>query len=129
MTEPTDADAVAADPALLALEGVPYDQRPAKLEIRGLVKVFSWRLPREALDGIDLDVPAGGFVSLVGVSGCGKSTLLNIVAGLERPTDGTVTVDGDAVVGPGPTGASCSRRTRCSRGGPWPRTWPSASSA
>jgi ABC-type nitrate/sulfonate/bicarbonate transport system ATPase subunit len=103
MTEPTDAGAVAADPALLALEGVPYDERPAKLAIRGLVKVFGSGASRvEALDGIDLDVPAGGFVSLVGVSGCGKSTLLNIVAGLERPTDGTVTVDGDTVVGPGP---------------------------
>jgi ABC-type nitrate/sulfonate/bicarbonate transport system ATPase subunit len=103
MTEPTDAGTVVADPGLLALEGVPYDQRPAKLGIRGLVKVFGSGADRVvALDGIDLDVPAGGFVSLVGVSGCGKSTLLNIVAGLERPTDGTVTVDGDTVVGPGP---------------------------
>ena len=103
MTEPTDAGAVVADPALLALEGVPYDERPAKLAIRGLVKVFGSGASRVgALDGIDLDVPAGGFVSLVGVSGCGKSTLLNIVAGLERPTGGTVTVDGDTVVGPGP---------------------------
>jgi NitT/TauT family transport system ATP-binding protein len=103
MTEPTDAGTVAADPALVALEGVPYDQRPVKLEIRGLVKVFGSGASRVvALDGIDLDVPTGGFVSLVGVSGCGKSTLLNIVAGLERPTDGTVTVDGDTVVGPGP---------------------------
>ena len=103
MTEPIDAGTVVADPALLALERVPYDQRPAKLEIRGLVKVFGSGASRvEALDGIDLDVPTGGFVSLVGVSGCGKSTLLNIVAGLERPTDGTVTVDGDTVVGPGP---------------------------
>jgi ABC-type nitrate/sulfonate/bicarbonate transport system ATPase subunit len=103
MTEPTDAGTVVADPGLLALEGVPYDQPPAKLEIRGLVKVFGSGAARVvALDGIDLDVPVGGFVSLVGVSGCGKSTLLNIVAGLERPTDGTVTVDGDTVVGPGP---------------------------
>ena len=103
MTEPTDAGAVVADPALLALEGVPYDERPAKLAIRGLIKVFGSGASRVgALDGIDLDVPAGGFVSLVGVSGCGKSTLLNIVAGLERPTGGTVTVDGDTVVGPGP---------------------------
>ena len=75
-------DTIVADPALLALEGVPYDQRPVKLEIRGLRKVFgSGAAGVTALDGIDLDVPAGGFVSLVGVSGCGKSTLLNIVAG------------------------------------------------
>jgi NitT/TauT family transport system ATP-binding protein len=74
-----------------------------KLAIRGLVK----RYPVKggdllALDGIDLDVAAGSFVSLVGTSGCGKSTLLNIVAGLDTPTAGTVTVDGDLVVGPGP---------------------------
>ena len=95
--------AVVADPALLALEGVPYDQRPVKLEIRGLVKVYGdGRDEVVALDGIDLDLPTGGFVSLVGTSGCGKSTLLNIVAGLDRPTSGEVLVDGDLVVGPGP---------------------------
>jgi NitT/TauT family transport system ATP-binding protein len=43
-----------------------------------------------ALDGVDLDVPAGGFVCLVGASGCGKSTLLNLVAGLDAPSGGTV---------------------------------------
>jgi len=99
----TDADAVVADPGLGSLEAVPYDQRPVKLEIRGLRKVYGKGSSEvEALDGIDLDVPTGGFVSLVGTSGCGKSTLLNIVAGLDLPTSGTVTVDGDTVVGPGP---------------------------
>ena len=103
MTEPEVRETLVADPGLLALEGVPYDQRTVKLEIRGLVKVFGSGVGRvTALDGVDLDVPIGGFVSLVGVSGCGKTTLLNIVAGLDLPTDGTVTVDGDAVVGPGP---------------------------
>jgi NitT/TauT family transport system ATP-binding protein len=43
-----------------------------------------------ALDNIRLDVAAGEFVCLLGASGCGKSTLLNIVAGLDRPTKGTV---------------------------------------
>ena len=47
-----------------------------------------------ALDGVDLEVPRGGFVCLVGASGCGKSTLLNLVAGLDRPTAGTVDVLG-----------------------------------
>jgi NitT/TauT family transport system ATP-binding protein len=103
---PTDGvprGTVVADPAVLALGGVPYDQRPVKLEVRGVRRVFgSGASEVVALDGIDLDVPAGGFVSLVGTSGCGKSTLLGIVAGLDRPTDGQVTVDGDLVVGPGP---------------------------
>jgi ABC-type nitrate/sulfonate/bicarbonate transport system ATPase subunit len=76
---------------------------PAKLQIRGLVKRFgSGKKEVLAVDGVDLDVPAGGFVTLVGTSGCGKSTMLNIVAGLDTPTEGTVLVDGDRVVGPGP---------------------------
>ena len=47
-----------------------------------------------ALDHISLDVAPGQFVCLLGASGCGKSTLLNLVAGLDRPTAGTVTVQG-----------------------------------
>jgi len=47
-----------------------------------------------ALDHISLDVTPGQFVCLLGASGCGKSTLLNLVAGLDRPTAGTVTVQG-----------------------------------
>lgn len=54
-----------------------------------------------ALDGIDLAVPEGQFACILGPSGCGKSTLLFIVAGLEKATSGTVTVDGRAVTDPG----------------------------
>lgn len=43
-----------------------------------------------ALDGVDLEVRSGEFVCLLGASGCGKSTLLNLVAGLDRPTAGTI---------------------------------------
>ena len=54
------------------------------------------------LTGIDLAVKKGEFVSLIGHSGCGKSTLLNLVAGLLRPTVGTILLAGKHVDGPGP---------------------------
>ena len=44
-----------------------------------------------ALDGMDLEIAAGEFLAILGPSGCGKSTLLRIIAGLERPTEGTLT--------------------------------------
>ena len=47
-----------------------------------------------ALDGVSIDVPEGQFVALLGPSGSGKSTLLNLVAGLDRPTAGTLRIDG-----------------------------------
>jgi nitrate/nitrite transport system ATP-binding protein len=54
------------------------------------------------LTGIELAVKKGEFVSLIGHSGCGKSTLLNLVAGLLRPTAGTILLAGKHVDGPGP---------------------------
>ncbi|MEY2469578.1 MAG: sulfonate transport system ATP-binding protein [Actinomycetota bacterium] len=51
-----------------------------------------------ALDGINLSVRPGEFLCLVGASGCGKSTLLNLIAGLDSPTTGSVTVAGRATL-------------------------------
>ena len=53
-----------------------------------------------ALTGIDLDIPPGSFVSIVGASGCGKSTLLKILAGLEDATEGVVLREGRELDGP-----------------------------
>ncbi|HVV42950.1 MAG TPA: ATP-binding cassette domain-containing protein [Nitrobacter sp.] len=57
------------------------------LTIRGLSKSFA---QNEVLRGIDLHIPAGQFVAIVGKSGCGKSTLLRLIARLETPTAGTI---------------------------------------
>ena len=55
-----------------------------------------------ALKGIDLQIKKGEFVSLIGHSGCGKSTLLNMIAGLDLPTEGMVTLEGQRITKPGP---------------------------
>lgn len=53
-----------------------------------------------ALSHVDLSIERGEFVSLIGPSGCGKSTLLSLIAGLDRPTSGSVKVAGKSVTGP-----------------------------
>jgi NitT/TauT family transport system ATP-binding protein len=58
------------------------------------------RLP--VLDGVDLAVPGGGIVALIGPNGCGKSTLLRVAAGLLTPDGGTLTLDGVPIDGPDP---------------------------
>ena len=53
-----------------------------------------------AIENLSFSVKSGEFVSVVGPSGCGKSTILNMVAGLDRPTAGTVLLGGEVVTGP-----------------------------
>ena len=76
MTEPTKTDAIVT---LSAINKTFY---------RG-------KEPIPVLENLDLDVPSGSFEALMGPSGSGKSTLLNIIAGLDRPTGGTVRVAGE----------------------------------
>jgi len=72
------------------------------LDVSHLRKEFATKNgPLLALDDVNLHVETGEFVCAVGASGSGKSTLLRIIAGLETPSAGAVTVDGARVIGPG----------------------------
>jgi putative ABC transport system ATP-binding protein len=65
------------------------------VRVRGVYRTFERdTAPVRALRGADLDVTAGEFVAVMGPSGCGKSTLLNVIAGLDRPDEGDVSVAG-----------------------------------
>ena len=66
--------------------------------LRGVSKAFG---PVQAVRDLDLAVPAGAVTAVVGPSGCGKTTMLRIVAGLEGPDRGEVTIGGDVVAGRG----------------------------
>jgi NitT/TauT family transport system ATP-binding protein len=62
----------------------------------------SRRSPKtHAIASVSFEVPDGSVLALVGPSGCGKSTLLHLIAGLDRPTQGRITLDGREVTGPG----------------------------
>jgi NitT/TauT family transport system ATP-binding protein len=73
---------------------------PTKISIRGLSKCFDGAAIN-ALEHIDLDIPANEFVTFVGASGCGKSTLLRTIGGLEVQTAGDLRVNDRAVTSPG----------------------------
>jgi NitT/TauT family transport system ATP-binding protein len=82
------AQAAAAPRIEVAVRGLGHDFRP-----------MSSATPLTVLDGIDLDIARGEFVSLIGPSGCGKSTLLRLMSGLIAPSRGTIAVAGRQVRG------------------------------
>jgi putative ABC transport system ATP-binding protein len=65
------------------------------VSLAGVAKTYrTGKVAFEALRGVDLEITAGEMVAIVGPSGSGKTTLVNLIAGIDRPTDGTVTVNG-----------------------------------
>jgi ABC-type nitrate/sulfonate/bicarbonate transport system ATPase subunit len=74
-----------------------------KISVRNVTKTFRKQGQMlTVLEGVDLDVAPEEFVAIVGPSGCGKSTLLNCIAGFEKPTTGTIEIDGEPLLGPSP---------------------------
>jgi putative ABC transport system ATP-binding protein len=68
------------------------------VSVRGVSKVYERGRQRvEVLHHVDLDIPRGDFLALMGPSGSGKTTLLNLIAGLDLPTDGSLTVAGTRI--------------------------------
>jgi len=63
------------------------------VQLSGVCKSFAGTAT-PVLDEIDLEVAAGELICVLGASGCGKSTLLNLIAGLDRPSAGRISVDG-----------------------------------
>ena len=73
-----------------------------EVTIKNAYKVFTAKNESvTALNGVDFQIPAESFVSLIGPSGCGKTTLLRCIAGLESLTEGQIEVDGKTVTRPG----------------------------
>jgi putative ABC transport system ATP-binding protein len=68
---------------------------PAIIELAGVEKTYrSGRIGFRALGGVDLAIAAGEMVAITGPSGSGKTTIINLIAGIDRPSAGTVTVNG-----------------------------------
>jgi len=89
-----------AEPAPAVAAGPPAAAPRADnlVEIRGVTKTYRRGAERiEVLHGVDIDIPRGDFLALMGPSGSGKTTLLNLIGGLDRPTAGSLAVDGKRI--------------------------------
>ncbi|QKT08393.1 ABC transporter ATP-binding protein [Gordonia sp. X0973] len=92
---------------------VAHANRPPLVSARGLVREYEFGDTKvRALDGVDLDLAGGRFVSIVGPSGAGKSTLLHVLGALDQPTSGSIVVDGVSLTDLDDAAASEFRRRR-----------------
>lgn len=83
------------------------------LQANDLTKIYgSGETSVHALDGVNFSVEKGEFVAIVGTSGSGKSTLLHMLGGLDRPTSGSVTVDGKEIFSLGDEALTIFRRRK-----------------
>jgi putative ABC transport system ATP-binding protein len=80
--------------------------------LAGVSKHFEGRRRVTALEDVNLTIPKGEMVSIVGPSGSGKSTLLNLIGGLDRPTSGTIVLDGHPLNGLTDDGLTAVRRDK-----------------
>ena len=71
----------------------------AMIDLDAVTRQFAGKRDVIALDTVSLAIPRGEMVSIIGPSGSGKSTLLNLVGGLDRPTTGQVSIDGERLAG------------------------------
>src|SRR5690242_21705703 len=90
-----------------------------KLRLAHVGKRFdgTGRAATVAVDDFTLDIAQGEFLVIVGPSGCGKTTVLNMLAGLDRPSAGSVTLDGREITGPGPRSEERRVGKECRSGG------------
>ncbi|MGI5131977.1 ABC transporter ATP-binding protein [Pseudonocardia sp. CA-107938] len=106
----TAQSATASLGRIVGVTDLPAEQQPAepaqpadgRVQVKGLGHAYVEGHP--VLDDVDLDLPAGSTVALVGTSGAGKSTLAKLVAGVHRPSEGSVGIGGAAIVDIGPDG-------------------------
>jgi putative ABC transport system ATP-binding protein len=109
MTPPAETATAGDAPSTAESLASPFMTTPL-IEFNDVTKAYGDGPP--ALDGLTLEVRAGEALAVLGPSGSGKSTLLNLIAGLDRPTRGTVTVDGVRVDQLGEAASALYRRSR-----------------
>ncbi|MFT5565032.1 MAG: putative ABC transport system ATP-binding protein, partial [Myxococcota bacterium] len=91
----------------------PSSDIDVAVRVRGVTKSYgAGATAVTALDNVDLDIPVGQFLAVMGPSGSGKSTLLHVVAGLDTPTSGSVELDGTEMASLNDTQLTLLRRER-----------------